>query len=106
MLAFILTGILLIVLGLVIRIGKRVEILAGYKAEEYEDKNGLANWTGNVMLMMGVLSFGAVYVSSWVTDQKLGLVIGVLYLIVLMYGGGITMIVGCQKFKKKKHYGE
>lgn len=105
MFAFSLTGILLIVMGLVLRIGKWVDILAGYKAEEYEDKIGLANWTGNMMLVMGVLSFGAVYVSSWVADQKLGIVIGVLYLIVVMYGGGITMIVGCQKFKKKKHYG-
>ncbi len=106
MLAFTLTGILLLILGLVLRVGKRVEILAGYKADDYEDKNGLAKWTGNVMLVMGVLSFGAFFVSSWVADQKLGIAIGVLYLIVVMYGGVITLIAGSQKFKKKKHYGE
>jgi len=101
MLAFTLTGILLLVLGLVLRVGKRVEILAGYKADEYEDKNGLANWAGNVMLVMGVLSFGAVFVSSWVADQKVGIVMGVFYLMVVMYGGAITLIAGSQKFKKK-----
>jgi hypothetical protein len=101
MLAFTLTGILLLVLGLVLRVGKWVEILAGYKADEYEDKNGLAKWTGNVMLVMGVLSFGAVFVSSWMANKTLGMVMGMLYLIVVMYGGVITLIAGSQKFKKK-----
>ena len=102
MLAFSLTGILLVVLGLVIRVGKKVEILAGYKADEYEDKNGLAKWTGNVMLMMGVLSFGAVLIPLFMTNQYQGMVVGVLYLIIVMYGGCITLIAGCQKFKKKR----
>lgn len=102
MVAFVLIGVILIVLGLVLRVGKTVEFLAGYKEGDYEDKDGLAKWAGNGLLIMGVLSFGSVWISGLMNDPMQGRILGLLYTMVLLFGGCITLMVGCEKFKKKK----
>lgn len=101
MTGFVLVSVVLLVCGLVFRVGKKVQLLAGYKDEDYEDKDGLANWIGNVILVMSVLSLGSILIAYLIEDPIHGKIIGALYLIVMMYGVGITVITGCQRFKKK-----
>lgn len=97
-----LAGVILILFGLMLRIGKMVEMLAGYKEEDVEDKEGLANWSGNMLLIMGVLSLGAMVFEYLIADRKMAVGISVLYLMVVAIFGSLIMIVGCEKFKKKK----
>ena len=84
------------------RIGKMVELLAGYKEEDVEDKDGLAYWSGNMLLVMGVLSFGTLVFEHLITDRKIAVVISVLYLLFVLLFGALIAIVGSEKFKKKK----
>ena len=102
MVAFALIGVVLVFFGLVLRVGKMVDLLAGYKEEDVEDKEGLVTWAGNGLVVMGVLSLGAVWISGLMDDPMQGKILGLLYTLVVVFGGCITLMVGCEKFKKKK----
>ena len=95
-------SLLFLFLGVVFRVWKQVELLSGYREEDYEDKDGLANWVGKVFFHMGILSLGAIVPCIWATDPKQGIILGVVYSTFVTIGGCIVMMQGCEKFKKKK----
>lgn len=98
---FIGLSVIFLVLGLIIRVGKKVEILAGYNKEDFESKDGLAKWAGNVLLLMSVLSLGGILIGYLISNQIVGIVMGVVYSMVLVYGGVMVLMFGCEKFKRK-----
>lgn len=99
---FILLSGFFLVFGLVVRVGKKVELLAGYNKDDFDDKDGLAKWSGNMLILMSVLSLGGILIGYIISNQIVGTVMGVVYTMMLIYGGIMVLMVGSAKFKNKK----
>lgn len=88
---------LIIFLAWLIRYKKKVNLIAGYDAQLVDDKDGLANWVGGILLATGiaalipvvVLMFLPVYAAWWS---------GIFAVIVCT--GAIIAAVGGSKFKR------
>ena len=52
---FVLTGLLLLFLGYLIRFRRMTHLIAGYNRERVRDEGGLARWVGGCVLAMGGL---------------------------------------------------
>lgn len=98
---FIGLSVIFLVLGLIIRVGKKVELLAGYNKKDFDSKDELAKWAGNVLLFMSVLSLGGILIGYLIPNQIVGAVMGVVYSMVLVSGGVMVLMFGCEKFKRK-----
>ena len=98
---FIGLSVIFLILGLVIRVGKKVELLPGYHKNDFESKDALAKWSGNVLLCMSVLSLGGIVIGQVIANQIVGAVMGVVYSMIFIYGGVMVLMVGSEKFKNK-----
>ncbi|MBT3602171.1 MAG: DUF3784 domain-containing protein [Candidatus Latescibacteria bacterium] len=99
---FVWLGAFFLILGLIIRVGKKVELLPGYNKEDFDDKEGLAKWSGNMLFLMSVLSLGGILIGHLISHPIVGLVMGVVYSMMLICGGIMVLMVGSAKFKNKK----
>lgn len=50
-------AVLMIFIAYLIKYKKKVNIISGYDEQIYKDKDGLANWVGGTLIIMGILCF-------------------------------------------------
>lgn len=91
-------GIFLIFLGGIIRRYKMFELLAGYDPNKVLDKEGLANWTGVNLILMGCLTI-LIGILAYLLPVLNGLpyIIGFVIIILIM---SIRTAIGCKKYEK------
>jgi hypothetical protein len=97
--ARIVAGSLLFVLGILLRFGKKVEILAGYNPEKFHDKEGLARWTGSAMLAMAALVTSSRGIELLFPGEK-GIVLSTVFVVSVVILGSLIITLGCKRFKK------
>jgi len=87
-------GVILVISGLLHRRYK----MAGYYFKKVVDKEGLSNWTGSNLILMGVMAFliGILaYVMPAVDD--IFYIVGLIILIIIF----IRAVMGCKKYEVK-----
>ena len=90
-------------LGILFRVFKRVEVLAGYEDSKVADRDGLAIWVGNICLRASCF-YGVVTAILWLTDLDLislrMRVVGLLILGLPILAIAFTILVGFDQFMK------
>ena len=91
-------GLLLLVLGLLIRRGK-TWLIAGYDPSLVADERGLARWFGSRMMALGVAVLLAGVGVAVVPEDYVNVPI-ILYF-VAVFAGAVTLVVGAQRFTRR-----
>ncbi len=93
---FFIVGILLFVLGIVIRKYNVTGIIAGYNEEKTKDKQGLTKWVGTNLIIMGILATLISVFGNWFGETVWLIVIFVIVIIIF----SIRTARGCKKYEK------
>lgn len=91
-------GVILLVLGYLIRIRKQMNLLAGYDSEKVTDPEGLANWVGGWCLLLGVVTLGVGWGVYADPEYTLGLVEESSTIILVAC---LVMVVGARRFRDR-----
>jgi hypothetical protein len=94
---FVSGGLLLLILGLLIRRGV-TWLIAGYDPSQVRDEKGLAKWAGSCFLLMGAVgALAGVLVYVLPPDYVF---IPVILYVVTVVSGATSIVVGSQRFVK------
>ena len=93
--AFGLTGLILLVLGYLIKYRGMTNLIAGYSPERVRDERGLANWAGGVALFFGGYTV-AVGLLLFLFLQVLP-VLAALYVLTITVGT-VVLVLGCRRY--------
>lgn len=91
-------GIFLIFLGGIIRRYKIVELLAGYEPNKVIDKEGLANWAGVNLILMGFLAL-SIGILAYFLPFLNGLPYIICFVVIILIMS-IRTAIGCNKYEK------
>lgn len=94
---FFLVSVLMIIMGIIIRKYTLVHLIAGYDEEKTEDKQGLANWVGSNLIIMGLLSFLNAFLASVINDATIWFITAFIAIIVIF---SIRTAVGYKKYER------
>jgi hypothetical protein len=92
-------GLFLVLFGMIIRRYRMVEMLSGYDSKKVLDRDGLANWTGVNLILMGALAI-LIGILAYVCPISNGIpyIIG---LIIVFFLISIRTAIGCRKYEVK-----
>lgn len=97
--AAVLIGVPVIVLGYILKRYKLVEVIAGYDEKKVVDKDGLANWVGGNLIWLGFISILLGVIPFFVRLSVIHMMIGYTAIMLFLL---LRTITGTKKFEKKE----
>lgn len=99
MIVSIFTGLTLAIIGVLIRRYKMVETISGYDPDKVIDKDGLANWTGANLILMGIMAVIIGILSYVMPISNKIIYIGGLVIVIIVLS--IRTAIGCRRYEAK-----
>lgn len=95
--AYLLAGIIVFVLGSLVRYTNNPRLLAGYNPKKLKDTKGLTTWAGNWCMAMGTLIILNSVISRLFSVR---FEYTTLAFFVIVFGIGLYIIIGSSRFEK------
>jgi UDP-N-acetylmuramyl pentapeptide phosphotransferase/UDP-N-acetylglucosamine-1-phosphate transferase len=89
-------GLLFMFLGYLVRYKKKLNIIAGYDESRVHDKNGLANWAGAAIIILGA-TYLILSLINCIFPNHQTCILNIFAAITII--GCIIMIRGCRKYQ-------